>query len=740
MNAPAHATVPATPLFDSYVELTRALLTPVTGICLFDEQLNSIGSTPGLPVGPLAQWLRTSGCSGTPTSPPEPCSTGLRAGQLLTALPISTSDAELLGVLCIEQPVLAAHVAPARHAAQLAAKLKPVLDSLNRELSARQPRSKKLQTLIERTAELEWLFNVTGDLRGGSDENRMLEQLLAAATERLQCALGVLHVPEKRLTLEHQRDPKSASPLLRAWTEARPGLLSWTQRQSRPLLVNGAGRSGTNVVPCKILAVPVVPDHGRSIGLLAFFNPPDARDFQNRHMYLARHLGRRSATVIAAQFDLMTGLYTRDGLEQMYGRVPENSGPAERSVIYVDVDHMDVVNELHGFELGNELLVRVADTLCPPQLPAGALAARIAGDRFAVVLPDTDPRSATAAAQRIQQAVSALVIGPADAPLEVSVSCGVAALVNMPEGLARALAAAELACKSAKKRGRNRVELYAVEDSSMLRRHEDITAVGQLRAAFKAERLTLYAQRIAPLCNSNLPGGYEILLRLNDPQRGIVAPGPLIGAAERYQLLPSIDRWVAHRAVQTLAPYRNTLKTRGVTFAINLSGQSVGSEEYLRQLIEDLTEANLPPGGLSLEITEQAAVKSLAQATEMIRRLAPWRCRFALDDFGTGANSLTYLNTLPFARVKIDGSFVRDILTNPRSEATVRGIIELARGHGLETVAEYVESEAIAAALRKLGVDYAQGYAFGRPEPLEDILKSLAQDESRRLRRLYLEL
>ena len=274
----------------------------------------------------------------------------------------------------------------------------------------------------------------------------------------------------------------------------------------------------------------------------------------------------------------------------------------------------------------------------------------------------------------------------------------------------------------------------------MLRRHEDITAVGQLRAAFKAERLTLFAQRIVPLRNGNLPGGYEILLRLNDPQRGIVAPGPLIGAAERYQLLPAIDRWVAHRAVQTLAPYRSTLKTRGVTFSINLSGQSVGSEEYLRQLIEDLTEANLPPGGLSLEITEQAAVKSLAQATDMIRRLAPWRCRFALDDFGTGANSLTYLNSLPFSRVKIDGSFVRDMLTNPRSEATVRGIIELARGHGLETVAEYVETEAVAAALRKLGVDYAQGYAFGKPEPLEDILKSLAQDESRRLRRLYLEL
>jgi EAL domain-containing protein (putative c-di-GMP-specific phosphodiesterase class I) len=124
----------------------------------------------------------------------------------------------------------------------------------------------------------------------------------------------------------------------------------------------------------------------------------------------------------------------------------------------------------------------------------------------------------------------------------------------------------------------------------------------------------------------------------------------------------------------------------------------------------------------------------------MIQRLTPWKCRFALDDFGTGANSLSSLNALPFARVKIDGSFVRDILTNPRSEATVRGVVELARGLRLETVAEYVETEAIATTLRRLGVDYAQGYAFGRPEPLDDILRSLADEESQRLHRLYLEM
>lgn len=740
MNPPAQPLRCAESLFESYVQLVRALLKPISAIALLDDRLRVLGTTSTLAPEPLIGWLRTLDWHSPGATGREPCASIQPGGRWVSALPVSTTDGELLGVLCIEQPAEAACVPPKQHASRLALRLTPVLDSLHRELAGRQPRSKKIQTLLERTAELEWLFNVTGELRGGSDEHRMLDQLLSAATERLHGALGVLYVPDKRLHLEHQRDLSAAPRLLEAWSQTRASLLTWAQRQQRPLLVNGPGRAGANLVRCKILSVPIVPDTGRVIGVLAFFNPPGSADFHSRHMFLARHLGRQSAGIIAAQFDLMTGLYTRDGLVQMYGCRPGAPGRAEGSVIYIDVDHMHVVNELHGFELGNELIVRIADALSSLQLPDDALAARLSADRFAIVLPETETRAAAAIATQIQQAAATMLIGPADNPLEISVSCGVAALVCMPEGLSRALAAAELACKSAKKRGRNRIEVYAIEDSSMLRRHEDIAAVGLLRTAFKSERLMLYAQRITPLRTGTRPDSYEILLRMRDADRGILSPGPLVGAAERYQLLPSIDRWVARRAVQTLAAHRDTIRACGTTFSINVSGQTVGNDEYTRQLITDLTAAHLPPGCLSFEITEQAAVTSFARAHEMIQRLAPWNCRFALDDFGTGANSLTYLTALPFARVKIDGSFVRDILTNPRSEATVRGIVELARGLKLETVAEYVETEAIAAVLRRLGVDYAQGYAFSKPEPLEAILKSLAQEQSQRLHQMYLEM
>ena len=430
---------------------------------------------------------------------------------------------------------------------------------------------------------------------------------------------------------------------------------------------------------CKILAVPIVRESGRVIGVLAFFNPPDAVDFASRQVFLARHLGRQAAALVEAQFDLMTGLYTRDGLEQMYGRMSEDHKGAAQSVIYIDIDHMDVANELHGFELGNELIVRVAELLGPPLLHSDALAARLSGDRFAIVLRDTDAREAAKIAEQVQAAATRLVIGPLNSTLDVSISCGVAALVDMPQGLARALAAAEIACKKAKLRGRNRVELYACEDGSMMRRQDDIAAVGQLRAAFKADRLLLYAQRIVPLQSNELTGGYEILLRLRAPDGTIVTPGPLIGAAHRYQLLPSIDRWVMERTLQMLAPYRNTLSHSSVAFSFNVSGQSICDEDFIGQFVAQLQNAHLPAGSVTIEITEQAAVTNLVRASDMIRRLRALGCRLALDDFGTGANSLTNLKSLQIARVKIDGSFVRDIVTDRRSQATVRAIVQLAK-------------------------------------------------------------
>jgi diguanylate cyclase (GGDEF)-like protein len=724
-------------MFPSYAQLAQGLVKDVSGLCLLDARLKVRGQSSRLNAGPIVAWLR--GLTWHGTADRHPTSTAHNGCEWVSAVPIEQTDGALLGVFCVCQTLVQRPTQPQRHAEQIAGQLKPLLDCIHRELAAAVPVSEKVQALTERTAELEWLFNVTGKIKGAFDERRLVEDLLVASTERLQCAFGVLSIPNKRLCIEHGRDLIEAAPLKNAWKQTQAHLLAWAQRHNRPMVVNKAGAAGSKITPSKIMSVPVVRDNGRVLGILAFFNPPEAADFASRHVFLARHLGRQTASLVDAQFDLMTGLYTRGGIEQMCGGPSEAADTPERSIIYIDVDHMHVVNELHGFELGNELIIRIAELLGPPILPAEAHAARISGDRFAVVMPDSATRNAAKIAEELQAAAARLVIGPASGTVEVSISCGVAALVSMPQGFARAMAAAELACKSAKKHGRNRVEVYACEDDSMMRRHVDVVAVGELRAALKSDRLLLYAQRITPLRNPSLPGGYELLLRLKRENGEIVAPGPLIAAAQRYQLLPTVDRWVIGRALQTLGAYRSMIKSRGVSFSINISGQSIGDQTFAQTVKEQLIAANLPAGCVILELTEQAAVTNFAGANELIRQLKSLGCRFALDDFGTGANSLTVLKNLQISRVKIDGSFVRDILTDRNSLATCKAVIELAAGLSMDTVAEYVENEAIAGEVRRLGVDYAQGYAFHRPEPLDALLKGLTEDESRRMHRLWLE-
>jgi len=725
---------PGDPLLASYAQLAKGLIEQSSGICLFDGQLHARGSSPGLDSVWIERsikrlrWIEAPKRAAAAGSP--------QPGKWLTAIPLEQTDGALLGVFCIQEEREQAPPRASEYAREIKRRLKPLLDCVHREMAAAVPAKSRIQTLTERTTELEWLFRVTSHLKGSVDEKHILQGLLDGAAKRLHGALAVLHIPGKRLCLERTRTPAYAAPMLEAWRRTKTHLLTWAQRRNRPLLL-GASTDKQRNLPCKILAVPVTRDSGKVIGVLGFYNPASAPDFAPRHVFLARHLGRQAASIVESQFDLMTGLYTRGGLEQACGELPAAAG--ETSVIYIDVDHMHVVNELHGFELGNELIVRVADLLATPLLPERASAARISADRFAVLLPSTHSEQAAAFAEAIRIAASRLKIGPAESPVDVSVSCGVAPYVAIPQGLDRALAAAELACKAAKRRGRNRMEVYASDDRSMIRQHDDVVAVGQLRAALKSDKLVLFAQRVVPLQSTTLPGGYEILVRIVDDDGGLVLPGPLIAAAQRYQLLPSLDRWVTTRALEMLAPYRSLLSTRGVGMSINVSGQSICDETFVAQLAEQIARARLPQNCITVEITEQSAVTNLARANELIRQLKALGCHIALDDFGTGANSLTYLKHLQISRVKIDGSFVRDVITDRNSRSTVRAIVELAAGMSIDTVAEFVETREIADEVRNLGVDYAQGYAFGKPEPLDTLLTALGEDESRRLHRLFLE-
>jgi EAL domain-containing protein (putative c-di-GMP-specific phosphodiesterase class I) len=313
-----------------------------------------------------------------------------------------------------------------------------------------------------------------------------------------------------------------------------------------------------------------------------------------------------------------------------------------------------------------------------------------------------------------------------DKPVEVSASFGVARVtLQSKHPLSHALAAAEVACKAAKDRGRGRVEVYQDADVSIIRRHEDVMVIGSVRDALANDRFRLDAQPIVEFGAAGKPRRFELLLRMIDLNGESIAPDKFLTAAERYQLAPAIDRWVVSFVLELLSSAASKLQALGVHFAVNLSGQSLGDDSFPTFLEEKLREYALPPSLISFELTETAAVTNIVRAEMLMRRLREIGHEFALDDFGRGLSSLSYLQSLPASYLKIDGALVRDVVGNPRSQAMITAIVQLANAMKLTTIAECVESEHISRAVEQLGVQFGQGFHIGRPKPLESVLKDM---------------
>jgi EAL domain-containing protein (putative c-di-GMP-specific phosphodiesterase class I) len=254
-----------------------------------------------------------------------------------------------------------------------------------------------------------------------------------------------------------------------------------------------------------------------------------------------------------------------------------------------------------------------------------------------------------------------------------------------------------------------------------------------LREALEQDRMQLYAQRIMPLQDFKKPSGYELLVRLREEDGHIVAPEEFLSAAYRYQLMPAVDRWVTEHAISMLQPLANLFRSSEISIAINMSGQSLGDRLFVQRLSERLSSAGIPPARITLEIAEQTALANVSQAVDMMGQLRQLGCGVALDDFGSGTSSLACLDEFPVTRIKLDGSLIRNILTNARSEEKARGLVQAAKSRSMDTVAVFVENEGIARKVRSLGIDYAQGYVFARPEPLEHVLSAMRKDASRRV-------
>jgi diguanylate cyclase (GGDEF)-like protein len=606
--------------------------------------------------------------------------------------------------------------------------VQPALECLQRELEARASVGFLTRDLRSRDEDLELLLRIAPDDPGSPLQGDELGSLVQTCVDHLGCMLGALVVPERNVAI--CKAPHGEKPKVEILTKIHRHLLNWAQLQRRNLVINKIKVRPIELPPYKILCTPVRHASGRVVGFLAMFREEDAPNFEPRTERLVELLARKTTATLQNNFDALTALLTRSAFEtQVRALLASRSEPAAECVLYIDVDRMHVVNDNFGMHVGDELIGKVAEVLRKKPRP-GALAARIAGDRFAIFLPDCALGFAQQIGEMLRRQCAELTYVRGEGTVQVSISVGVAELPDSQNQLAHGLANAEIACKAAKDRGRDRVEIFQDADQSIMRRHTDVLVVQRLHEALAEDRFVLFAQPILPLASEQTEPRFEFLLRMVAADGELLPPEKFLSAAERYQLLPAIDRWVVKNALAALATHKDALRGRGMRFSMNISGASIASDEFLEFMENSIRESGVPPHALCFELTETSAVSNLGRADRLMQRLRVLGCNFALDDFGTGLSSLVYLKSLPVSVLKIDGAFVRDAANNQRTESMVRAIAQMARTMGMETVAEYVETDELRERMMALGVDFGQGFAIGRPVPIDDVLGDLALYEA----------
>ncbi|HEY9847431.1 MAG TPA: EAL domain-containing protein, partial [Candidatus Caenarcaniphilales bacterium] len=511
-------------------------------------------------------------------------------------------------------------------------------------------------------------------------------------------------------------------------------------------------------------AAPIRTSSGQIIGAVVVF-----RDVTHERS-ITRQLSWQ------ASHDALTGLVNRREFEQRLEQavLSARAQNQQHALCYLDLDQFKIVNDTCGHGAGDKLLHQVS-SLLQTQVRAMDTLARLGGDEFGVLLNLCSLEQARRIANALCQRIQEFRFIWQDKTFAIGVSIGLVAINADSQSLVSTLSAADAACYAAKNRGRNRVHVYQANDSELKRQKGEMQWVTRIAKAFEDNRFRLYYQPIVPIALQEVGDGlrpptdrdaglyagllprdtawqakkaaadslacllpqavdgwlehYEVLLRLQDETGQLVSPAAFIPAAERYNLMHTIDRWVISTLFASQGQHYRELFNRDLLqglpcnclYAINLSGTSINDEQFIDFLYEQFTLHQVPPQVICFEITETTAIANLGKAAEFIRELKEFGCRFALDDFGSGMSSFAYLKNLPVDYLKIDGDFVKDIIDDPIDSAMVEAISRVGQVMGIQTIAECVENNAILEKIKALGVDYAQGYGIARPHPLQAI-------------------
>ena len=608
--------------------------------------------------------------------------------------------------------------------------------------------------LLTKSEDYRWFRSRGQSVRGPTGKAVRMAGAITDMTDRRQAAADLFAAKERALvTLASiadgviTTDPDGWVEYLNPVAEELTG---WTTEKARGLPMQAILRmvdEGTR----KLAANPIemvlreertieaastlllVRNDGTEFPIMQSAAPIRARGGEITGVVLVLHDVSRERQYVAklsyqASHDSLTGLINRGEFERRLSLALKSAAQIGRhhAVMYLDLDQFKVVNDTCGHAAGDQLMRQVTAVL-QRRLREGDTLARLGGDEFGVLLENCAPDNALRIADGLRQTVMDCHFAWEARSFNIGVSIG---LVNVADGmftLTDVLSAADSACYMAKEKGRNRVQVYHAGDTELSMRQGEMEWIGRLQKALEEDRFVLYSQDIAVLDPARkIEDHCEILIRMLDEKGELVPPMAFIPAAERYNLMPSIDRWVIRNAFAIIARQRAEKEGAPGIFAINLSGASIGDERFLDYVREQFTHFAVPPQSICFEITETAAIARLDKATDFINQLKSLGCLFSLDDFGAGMSSFAYLKHLPVDFLKIDGGFVKDMADDPIDRAMVEAINSVGHVMGKKTIAEFVDGERVIRLLREMGVDYAQGYGVAKPRPFGPRLRVAA--------------
>ncbi len=642
----------------------------------------------------------------------------LDSGEWLISLMLHSSDSEQqLNILFLNSVCEATDPS---EAVDLFEAVKGIGVCIQNELKLNDELESMADELGERYEELNLVYETDNQDSRSYHGFESLRRMVHSCTEFLDVGMSALLLPDKNISIYEVNPSIQILNPNKLLSSLKQDLYAWLKGHQESVVLNTEQNTRfyhlDTEIPYKLLVSPVDSGEGEVIGMLVIINHNWKDDFCNSDRNILDVMSKKITKIVQANYDALTGLENRASFEwNLQEALSQSQSKAvSHGLLNVDLDGTSVVNDISGREAG-DALIRLVGLTISKIVRTRDVVARVGGDEFGVLLDSCPLETANKLAQKISKTISDLDFAWDGKQHEVSACIGVAAITAETESIASLTSAVEVARNAAKERGRSRLQVYQQNDIDLQRHKEEIQWVTRVQAALRENRFQLYGQLIQGLTEDSQDFHYEILLRMTDEKGSVLAPGLFLPAAEHYQLMPGIDRWVIRNTVDMLLESVQSLQ--GLPVAINLSGQSLSDDGFYDFVRTELDRLGEYKQFIIFEITESAAIANLTDAIQFISQIKSMGCRFSLDDFGTGLSSFAYLQNMDVDYLKIDGSFVSKIETDPISKTMVSAINQVGQAMGLKTIAEYVENESILAHLKHLGVDYAQGYALGKPQP-----------------------